>query len=141
MSRKTVRLDLVDLLATSTVFNLVVGYLPSDLGGKSRIVAIYNDTTTDDLMSKSNYNGLYTLNVDSLVKRTSTGDFEDDLDDMHNEIAALCLANASYADHWDHLTMAGGTRCFFAQVGGVMYRVEQHKVLIKENGLPPVAAA
>ncbi len=130
MSRKTVREALVTLLDADSAFNEVLGYLPTDLFGKSKVLAVYAATSRYDLISRNIANDFYTFNIDSIVRRDNTAASEGDLDAMRAALIAVLSANIQTAN-WSHLDLTEDSDCFFAEISGVPHRIEQHKVKIK----------
>lgn len=129
-TRKQVRQALVTLFDANSTFNLVLGYLPLDLRGATKVLCLYSESTTHDFISGHLNNNFYTFYLDTLVKRTDSDADENDLDDMHEAIRSVVRANIPNAN-WDELELSDSSDPLFAELSGVPYRVEQHRLKVK----------
>lgn len=107
----------------------VFDYLPNDLLGANKVICIYNDATRHEQLSANLKNDFYRFNVDALVLRAAATS-EDDLDNLHEAIRSQTIAAVSDST-WNEITIEQDSECFFADIAGIQYRVEQHKVLLK----------
>lgn len=128
-TRKQVREYLAATTYASSGFTAVYDYLPIDLKGASKVLCIYNDATRHEQLSKDMKNDFYIFNLDVLVKRAA-GNAEDDLDTLHEALRSATVAAVGNST-WNEITMEDNSECFFADLAGIDYRVEQHKLLIK----------
>jgi hypothetical protein len=129
-TRKTAREALAALFVTNGSFTTVNDFAPVDLKGTTKILNIYSRGSRLDRMSRDIKNNFHTFNLDVFVKRENTGAFEDDLDTLHEAIVTVCAANPTNAN-WSHLELSEQSECLFAEVAGVPYRLERHRVTIK----------
>lgn len=129
MSRKTVRERLATLFAGQG-FTQVNGHAPLDLAGATKVLNIYSAGSRPDFISKHLQNSFYSFNLDTFVKRAGGESAEDDLDDLHETVVSVIKAHIK-DDNWSHLELADESECLFAEVSGVPYRVERHKLRVK----------
>ena len=130
-TRKTIREALAAIFVTADDFNVVYAYAPVDLQGMDQVLAIYADTTYHQQESYSLEHNFYTLIFDVYVKRASAETAEDTLDTLHEAIRSTIKDNQSNAN-WDWLKLEPSD-AYFAEISGVSYRVESHKLAIKET--------
>lgn len=128
-TRKECREALAGLFSTSNFTGGVYDYLPSNLNGATKALAVYNEDSRHELISAGFANNFYRFNVDVLVKRAGAPS-EDDLDDLH-EVVRTTIRSAVGNAAWNEITIEEDSECLFAEISGAPYRVEQHKVLIK----------
>jgi len=129
-TRKQVRQALVTLLEASGVFNQVFGYGPTDLKSGTKVLCVYTDTTTHDFISGHKNNNFYHFHLDTYIKRTGGESDENDLDDLHEAVRSVIRTNIPNAN-WNELELSENSDALFAEVSGVAYRVEQHKLKVK----------
>jgi hypothetical protein len=132
-TRKTVRERLASLLTTRAQFNVVYGYAPIDLQGFDKVLCIFSDSTRHDQMTKDWVNNLYTFTLDVYIKRASGETTEDTLDNMHDELRDFVRDNQGDSV-WDFLDLNETSDAYFAEVSGVPYRIERHRLTVKVSG-------
>lgn len=132
MTRKAIREELVSIFTAEGSFTLVLGYLPLDLRGASKVLCIYTDDTRHNFMSAHMNDDLHHFFLDTLVKRGNSADHEDDLDDLHEVVRDVIRANIGNAN-WDELQLEEASDALFGDFSGVPYRVEQHRLQVKET--------
>ncbi len=130
-TRKECREALTSLFSVLVFTGGVYEYLPTNLNGATKALAVYNDNTRHEMISGLFGNNFYRFNVDTLVKRAGATS-EDDLDTLHEEVRSTCRSAVGNAN-WNEITIEEDSDCFFGEISGIQYRVEQHKVLIKVN--------
>ena len=130
-TRQTIREALAAIFVTADDFNVVYAYAPVDLQGMDEVLAIYSDTTVHDRLSFADEVNLYTFILDVYVKRASAETAEDTLDTLHEAIRDTIYDNQDNAN-WHRLTLEPSD-AYFAEISGVAYRVESHKLAIKET--------
>jgi hypothetical protein len=129
-TRKAAREALAALFVTNGSFTTVNDFAPIDLKGTTKVLNIYARASRMDRMSRDVRNNFHVFNLDVFVKRTGTGADEDDLDTLHEAIVTVCVANPTNAN-WSHLELSEQSECLFAEVAGIPYRLERHRVTIK----------
>ena len=130
-TRKTIREALAAIFVTADDFNVVYAYAPVDLQGMDEVLAIYSDATKHDRLSFAEEINLYHFILDVYVKRASAETTEDTLDTLHEAIRDTVYDNQGNAN-WEHLILELSD-AYFAEISGVAYRVESHKLEIKEK--------
>jgi hypothetical protein len=131
-TRKTIREALAAIFVAEGSFTGgVLAYAPVDTQGMDKLLCIYSDTTYHQQESYALEHNFYTFNLDVLVKRASGETTEDTLDTLHEAIRATIKTNQSNAN-WDWLKLEPSD-AYFAEISGVSYRVETHKLAIKET--------
>jgi hypothetical protein len=130
MTRKTIRKALAALFA-DTGFNKVYAYQPVDLEGYDKALAIYSGRSRHKVWSEGWVYNLYVFSVDVFVKRASGETAEDTLDDLHDVVRSVVRTNIGNAN-WDHLSLEAESRAFSTPISGVAYRVEAHRLEVKE---------
>lgn len=132
MTRKTVREALDTLFTANGSFTGGVnGYAPVDLQGMDKVLNIYSDRTHHQQESSALEHNFYVFILDVCVKRASGETAEDTLDDLHEVVRSVVKANQSNAN-WDALSLEEPSDAYFAEVSGVAYRIESHRLLVKE---------
>lgn len=129
-TRKQVRQALVALLDANSAFNQVFGYGPLELLGATKVLCVYSDSTMHDFISGHNNNNFYHFHLDTYVKMTGVEADENDLDDLHEAVRSVIRTNIPNAN-WNELELSDNSNALFAEVSGVKYRVEQHKLKVK----------
>lgn len=109
----------------------VFGYAPVSIDGMSKVLAIYSDTTHHSQESYASEHNFYTYILDVYVKRAGGETAEDTLDTLHEVIRATVKTNQTNAN-WDWLKLEASD-AYFAEISGVSYRVESHKLAVKET--------
>ena len=130
-TRKTIREALAAIFVTADDFNVVYAYAPVDLQGMDQVLAIYSDVTSHDRESYASEHNFYTFVLDVYVKRASGETTEDTLDTLHEAIRDTVYDNQTNAN-WDWLKLEPSD-AYFAEISGVAYRVESHKLALKET--------
>lgn len=130
-TRKQCRETLATLFSALVFTGGVYDYLPTNLNGATKALAVYTDNSRHETISALFGNNFYRFNVDTLVKRAGATS-EDDLDTLHEEVRSTVRSAVGNAA-WDEITIEEESECFFAEISGIQYRVEQHKILIKVN--------
>jgi hypothetical protein len=128
-TRKECRETLAGLFSALTFTGGVYEYLPMNLNGATKVLAVYSDTSRHEIISGGFGNNFYRFNLDVLVKRAGAG-VQDDLDDLHENVRSVIRAAVGNAA-WNEITIEEDSEGLFAEIAGIPYRVEQHKVLIK----------
>ena len=128
-TRQECREALAGLFSAGTFTGGVFDYLPVALNGATKVLAVYNDNTRHELLSASFANNFYRFNLDTLVRRAGATS-EDDLDTLHENVRSVIRGAVGNAN-WNEITIEEDSETFFAEISGIQYRVEQHKVLIK----------
>lgn len=131
MSRQTVREELVTLFIAEGSFNQVLGYAPVETQGMDKILSVYAKGTHHKQLSNSWETNFHTLHLDVLIKRSGGETAEDTLDALHEAIRGVVNANQGNAN-WEYLSLEEPSDAYFAEISGVSYRVESHKLTIKE---------
>jgi hypothetical protein len=132
MTRKTVREALAVLFVANGSFTGGVNaYPPVDLQGMDKVLAIYSMETSHQQESSALELNFYTFALTVFVKRAGGETVEDTLDDLHEVIRSVVKANQSNAN-WDLLDLGLGSEAGVDEVSGVAYRLEVHKLLVKE---------
>ena len=130
-TRQTIREALAAIFVSADDFNVVYAYAPVDLQGMDEVLAIYSDTTYHEQESYASEHNFYTFILDVYVKRASAEMTEDTLDTLHEAIRSTVKANQSNAfSDWLKLEPSDA---YFAEISGVAYRVESHKLALKET--------
>jgi len=132
-TRRQVRERLGVLFTATGSFNQVNAYAPLDLQGFDKVLNIYNSRSRHRQESANLETNLYTFILDVNVKRTSTENSEDALDDLHEVIRATIRANQGDTT-WDFLTIDDASDAYFAEISGIPYRVESHPLTVKVTG-------
>lgn len=130
-TRQTIREALAAIFVTADDFNVVYAYAPVDLQGMDQILCIYADTTYHERESYASEHNFYTFILDVFVKRASAETAEDTLDTLHEAIRSTIYDNQGN-DNWDWLKLEPSD-AYFAEISGVAYRVESHKLALKET--------
>ena len=130
-TRQTIREALAAIFVTADDFNVVYAYAPVDLQGMDEVLAIYSDTTSHERITFADEVNLYGFTLDVYVKRATAETTEDTLDTLHEAIRSTVYDNQSNAN-WHRLTL-GPSDAYFAEISGVSYRVESHKLEAKET--------
>ena len=130
-TRKTIREALAAIFVTADDFNVVYAYAPVDLQGMDQVLAIYSDTTFHSRESYASEHNFYTFILDVYVKRATAETTEDTLDTLHEAIRDTIYDNQGNAN-WHRLILEPSD-AYFAEISGVSYRVESHKLEIKEK--------
>lgn len=128
-TRKECREALAGLFSALVFTGGIYDYLPTNLNGATKALAVYTDSARHETITALFGNNFYRFNVDTLVKRAGAAS-EDDLDTLHENVRSVCRSGVGNAN-WDEITIEEESECFFAEISGVQYRVEQHKVLLK----------
>jgi hypothetical protein len=129
-TRQSAREALAALFVANGSFTTVNDFAPIDLKGTTKVLNIYARASRMDRMSRDVRNNFHVFNLDVFVKRTGTGADEDDLDTLHEAIVTVCVANPTNAN-WNHLELSEPSEPLFAEVAGIPYRLERHRVTIK----------
>lgn len=132
MSRQTIREALVTIFVAEGSFNQVLGYAPVDTQGMDKILSIYAERTHHQQESASLEHNFYVYLMDVIVKRSSGETTEDTLDALHDAIRSTIKSNQVNAN-WDLLSLEEPSDAYFAEISGVSYRVESHKLTVKET--------
>ena len=133
MSRQTVREALAALFVAEGSFTGgVLAYAPVDTQGMNPLLSIYTDTTYHQQESQALEHNFYAFLLDVMVKRTGGEAAEDSLDALHDVIRSTIKANQVNAN-WDLLDLTEPSDAYFAEISGVSYRIESHKLLVKET--------
>ena len=130
-TRKVCRETLAALFSASDFTGGVYEYLPTNLSGATKALAVYSDNTRHETISGLFGNNFYRFNIDVLVIRAGVTS-EDDLDTLHEVVRSTCRSAVGNVA-WNEITIEEDSDCFFAEISGIPYRVEQHKVLVKVN--------
>lgn len=128
-TRKVCRETLAALFSASVFTGGVYDYLPTNLNGATKALAVYTDNSRHETISALFGNNFYRFNVDVLIVRAGASS-EDDLDTLHEEVRSTIRAAVGNAA-WNEITIEEESECFFPPISGIAYRAEQHKVLIK----------
>lgn len=128
-TRKECREGIAGLFSGSIFTGGIYDYLPTDLRGATKVLCVYSDTTRHEVISLAFGNNFYRFNLDVLVKRAGATS-EDDLDDLHENVRSVIKGAVGNA-LWNEITIEEESSALFAEISGVQYRVEQHKVLVK----------
>lgn len=131
MSRQIAREALVTLFTAEGSFNQVYGYAPVETQGMDKILAIYTRDTHHQQLSNSWETHFYTFVLDVYIKRSGGETVEDTLDALHEAIRGVVNANQSNTN-WEYLSLEDPSDAYFAEISGVSYRVESHKLSVKE---------
>lgn len=131
MSRQTVREQLVTLFTAEGSFNQVLGYAPVETQGMDKILAIYAAGAYHQQESQDLELNFYSYILDVYVKRSGGEAAEDTFDALHEAIRSTIKANQSDAN-WAYLSLRDPSDAYFAEISGVSYRVESHKLTVKE---------
>lgn len=131
MSRQTARERLVTLFTAEGSFNQVLGYAPVETQGMDKILSIYADATHHQQESADLELNFYDFILDVLIKRSGGETVEDTLDALHEAIRSTIKANQGDSN-WSYLSLREPSDAYFAEISGVSYRVERHKLAVKE---------
>lgn len=129
-TRKECREALTALFSAAVFTGGIYEYLPTDLQGATKALAVYINRANHEVISGLMRDAFYHFNVDTLVKRAGATS-EDDLDTLHEEVRSACRAAAGNNGTWNEITLEEVSECFFTEISGLAYRVEQHKVKLK----------
>jgi hypothetical protein len=131
-TRKTIREALAAIFVAADDFNVVYAYAPVDLQGMDEVLCIYSDTSQHVDESYASQHNFYTFTLDVYVKRASGETTEDTLDTLHEAIRSTIRANRTNAN-WDWISLEEPSDAYFAEISGRSYRVESHKLSLKET--------
>ena len=132
-TRQTIREALDTIFTAEGSFTGgVLGYAPVETQGMDKILSIYSDRTHHIQASQHLQTNFYVFLLDVLVKRTGGETAEDTLDTLHEVVRSVVKANQSNAN-WDYLSLEEPSEAYFAEISGVSYRVESHRLTVKET--------
>ena len=130
MTRKTIRQALVTLFDADSTFNQVLGYLPLDLNGATKVLCVYSIGTANEFLSGHLNNDFYTFRLDGFIRRTGAEADENDMDDMSEAARTVIRANISNAN-WNELDLSQESTYLQTEISGVPYIVERHLLKVK----------
>jgi len=100
------------------------------LQGFDKVLSIYTDGSEHQQASQALQTNFYRFFLDVFVKRSGVAADEDTLDTLHETIRSVIKANQSNAN-WDWLDLSALSDAIFAEVSGIPYRVERHRLTVK----------
>jgi hypothetical protein len=129
-SRKAARQALATLLDTIATFQEVYNREPPDFGGLSPVAMVRSEgTRPGPALALGAFHREHALLISLYWKWQSTT--EDDLDDLSEDVLDLLEANSGPTANWDSLTVDETFSAMdYPIIDGVMYRVEQIRVMI-----------
>ena len=129
-TRRQCRERLVVLFDADAAFTTVYGHAPLDLRGTTKVLAVFNDRTRHDRLSKDLENNFYIFFIETFAIRSGGEDAEDALDDMHEAVRSIVNTNVSDST-WERIALEDESDSYFGSVAGVPYRIERHVLLCK----------
>lgn len=128
-TRQQVREQLVTLF-TGAPYNEVLGHAPLVFGDAvDKVLCIYSDRTHHDTFTADAGHDLYAFWLETYVKRTGAEADEDTLDALHEDVRSTIKANQGDA-LWAYLSLEEDSDAIFAEVSGVPYRIERHRLVV-----------
>jgi hypothetical protein len=129
-SRKAARQALAGLIDDITTFQAVYARETPDFGGLSPVAMIRSEgTRPGPALALGAFHREHALLISIYWKWQSTT--EDDIDDLSEDVLDLLEANSGPTANWDSLSIDETFSAMdYPIVDGVMYRVEQIRVLI-----------
>lgn len=134
MTREDARKELASLCVAAGGFTTVNAFLPLTLGGTTKVLNIFAREDEFKRDSGDLMKDICFFNLDTYVLRRGTVADEDDMDDLHEIILAVVIANPAHKPYWSHLQIVGNTEIRPVQEAGTQYLRERHKVSAKIMG-------